>query len=341
MLSTKSSKENYDAKTVVTTRVLKGFDDPSFSREQWMQLLEKGETDVINLTWHWQRSWWNAFGKGELLLVLAERNEKAVALAPMFSIGGMIYNICPEDCLDFIGDVSDPAILDAILNEAKRNVTGFLGFLFYFIPEHSLSGKRLREAALRLGLAFQNEGQIPSPWIDLKGQPEKAEALTRKKSLRRHENYFRQAGEVNVMHFQKANDIQPHLESFFKQHIKRRALTSAPSIFQHQQQKRYYQQLSRDMESTGWLRFTVVYWKGQPIAYHYGLSYKGRYLFGIPSFAIELASHSPGEVLIRQLLLAAIDEGATAFDFGIGDEPYKYRFATNTTILHHYGLYPL
>ena len=59
-----------------------------------------------------------------------------------------------------------------------------------------------------------------------------------------------------------------------------------------------------------------------------------------PAFAIDLARRSPGEVLLRQLLLAAIAEGATVFDFGLGDEPFKHRFATRIRHVHTWGLYP-
>ena len=81
-------------------------------------------------------------------------------------------------------------------------------------------------------------------------------------------------------------------------------------------------------------------WNGRAIAFHFGLSYRRRFLFGIPSFDIELQDHSPGEVLLRQLILAAIEEGATVFDFGPGEEAYKYRFATSEVRLVTWGIYP-
>ena len=59
-----------------------------------------------------------------------------------------------------------------------------------------------------------------------------------------------------------------------------------------------------------------------------------------PSFAIDLARRSPGEVLLRQLILAAIEEGAKTFDFGLGDEAFKNRFATHVNKVNTYSLYP-
>lgn len=327
--------------TTVTTHILENFDDSTFNQEQWMQLLQLGDTDGVNLTWQWQRMWWETFGRGELMLIVVERDCQTVALAPFFTDGGMVFNICPEDCLDFVGDISDPAVLDAILETARAHVKNFTGFRFYFIPDSSRTGERLQASAKRLSLNCCDEGNIPSPAIDIAGQPETALAATCKKSLRRHENYFIREGTLDVQHMQDAASILPHLDDFFEQHITRRNATEHPSLFQDPVQRNYYRRLTQDISPTGWLRFTRIDWNGRPIAFHYGLSYRGRYSFGIPSFAIELSRHSPGEVLLRQLLLAAIDEGAETFDFGIGDEEYKYRFATHVKRLHTWGLYPI
>jgi len=59
-----------------------------------------------------------------------------------------------------------------------------------------------------------------------------------------------------------------------------------------------------------------------------------------PAFAIGLARRSPGEVLLRQLLLAAIAAGATVFDFGLSDEPFKHRLAMRIRHVHRWRLYP-
>ena len=60
---------------------------------------------------------------------------------------------------------------------------------------------------------------------------------------------------------------------------------------------------------------------------------------GILGFDPDLARHSPGEVLLRQLLMAALAEGAHTFDFGLGDEAFKARFATRINRVRNRGLY--
>ena len=91
---------------------------------------------------------------------------------------------------------------------------------------------------------------------------------------------------------------------------------------------------------TGWLRFTRVEWNDRPIAFHFGLCFHRRFLYGIPSFDIAMERHSPGNVLLRHLLLAAIEEDAAVFDFGLGEEEYKYGFATGEVRLVTLGIYP-
>ena len=325
---------------MLTTRVLSGFEDSCFGEEGWQNLLKSGDTNCVNLTWQWQRSWWKSFGKGKLLLVLASIDNTPVALAPLFTNEGMVYNLFPEDILDFIGDISKPYVLDSLLNTARSSVDNFAGFRFYFISGTSRTNVLLQEAAIRLNLQCYYEGSIPCPFLDIESDPDKALDIARKKSLRRHENYFKREGNLEILHFNTEEKILPHLQDFFEQHIQRRSVTEAPSIFLNTHQRDYYVKLTKEISQTGWLRFTRINWKGKAIAFHFGLCYEGRYLFGIPSFEIELAEHSPGEVLLRQLLLAAISEGATTFDFGLGDESYKYRFSTGVNHLQTLGLYP-
>ena len=43
---------------------------------------------------------------------------------------------------------------------------------------------------------------------------------------------------------------------------------------------------------------------------------------------------------MRNLLLAALEEGAEVFDLGLGAETFKQRFATHMPMVRTWGLYP-
>ena len=327
--------------TTIITRVFSGFDEASFGAAQWNGLLATGQSDVVFLTWQWQSAWWETFGRGQLLLIAAERDGDCVALAPLFSEAGMVYFVGAggSDYLDFIGDISDPDVLAAILVEARGHVADFIGFVFHHVPDASATGPLLQQAAARLGLRIFDEGSQSAPALEIPLDGTAAIEAAKKKSLVRHEKSFTRLGPLHVEHLTDGDAILPHLDEFFAQHLARWAGTSSPSLFNEERQRRFYHEVARRAGKTGWLRFTRIGWQGRAIAFHFGFCHRGSFLWYKPSFAIDLAKQSPGEVLLRHLLLAAAAEGAHTFDFGLGDEAFKSRFATRVNVVRNWGLY--
>jgi CelD/BcsL family acetyltransferase involved in cellulose biosynthesis len=307
---------------VRTTR-LSGFSDALVAGGRWETLRRRSAADVAFLTREWLEPWWETLGHGELLLVAALDDDSVVAVAPFLLDAGEVsfLGAFSADRIDFVGDVSSTEVLDALLGAAMAT-PGFESVRLNGLGDDSPTVERLRAAAGRLGLALAEELDQPSPTLSREGFQD---ASTRK-SLLRHERGFARSGSLEVRHLGGAELVEAELEEFFEQHVARWAETPYPSLFTDPAQRRFYERLA----ATGaeWLRFTRVEWDGRPIAFHFGFSFAGSYLWYKPSFAIELARRSPGEVLLRHLFLAAWDEGADTFDFGLGDEPFKLRFAT-------------
>jgi len=279
----------------------------------WREVQAKGTAVEVFQTIEWQQAWWETFGRGRLILILVERDGEAVALAPLFADGGMVFFVGSggSDYLDFIGDISDPDVLDAILVSARESVANFVGFRFYHVPDRSLTGALLAPAANRPGLRIFDEGELAAPQLDLYASGAWAAGKT---SLVRHERSLRRDGELSIEHSSNGEPVKDHLDQFFQQHIERWQGTPFPSLFMNEQQREFYHRLALAGGNAGWLRFTRVNWNGRPIAYHFGFNYGGKFLWYKPTFAIDLAKRSPGEVLLRSLLLHAIDEGCHVFD---------------------------
>ena len=322
--------------------LLSGFNDPMLSAEVWSALQYKGSGNTVFMTWHWQKAWWEVFGRGKLLLLLAVKNDQPVTLAPLFADGGMLFFVGSggSDYLDFIGDTSDPEIINGLLSFAIKNTPGLLGCRFYHIHASSPTRQTLDTVAKKLGWDCFDEGGMDCPVLSIKDFPEKAKVASEKKSLLRHEGWFNRNGGIEVKHYSHYENILPHLVAFFGQHIARWSSTPYPSLFLDPLQRRFYKRLCETASETGWLRFTIVYWQQQAIAFHFGMHYNRSFLWYKPTFDITLAKHSPGEVLLRQLLLRAMEEEAHYFDFGLGDEAFKNRFASSTSTVTNIGLYP-
>jgi len=245
-----------------------------------------------------------------------------------------------SDYLDFVGPGSDPQVLKQVLEIARERTPNFVGFRFYHVPDVSRTGRVLAHLAPQLGLACFEEQSYSAPALVFSKHPAEKRPPSEKQSLLRHERYFRNHGDLEVQDLRRGDEIRPHLQSFFDQHVERWSRTPHPSLFQDPKQRAFYQRLAEAGGAAGWLRFTRLTWNDSPIAFHFGFSYGGGYLWYKPTFDIGLARRSPGEVLLRQLLLAAGEEGCHTFDFGMGDEPFKSRFATQVNCVRTWGLYP-
>lgn len=298
------------------------------------------QRDHVFLTPTFQRAWWESVGPGDLRVVVVSCGHRPVALAPLFVAGGMAFFVGSggSDYLDFVGAHDRPGVLELILRTARAEIPGFVGFRFHHVPDSSPTGHLLARAAPALGLTCFDEGSLVAPRLSL--TPETLHEATTKKSLLRHERWLASNGHLVIAHHTDNATIQGLLPEFFAQHQRRWRDTDSPSLLSDPQQQMLYRHLAFAGTAAGWLRFTEVRWNDDPAAFHFGFSHAGTFLWYKPSFAIDLAARSPGEVLLRQLLLAAGGEQARTFDFGLGDEPFKSRFASSVETVRTWGLYP-
>jgi CelD/BcsL family acetyltransferase involved in cellulose biosynthesis len=174
--------------------------------------------------------------------------------------------------------------------------------------------------------------------LDLRSSGAADAVLARTNPLRR-ERWLDRSGTFTVRHFREPDAVAAHLPDLFAQHVERWAGTPTPSMFIDPLYRRFYAALAERCGGAGWLRLTRLDWEGRPIAMHVGFSYGGRYLWYTPTHARDLAQRSPGTVLLRQVMLAAIAEGGDVFDFGRGDEAYKREYASSVDKVADWWLY--
>jgi CelD/BcsL family acetyltransferase involved in cellulose biosynthesis len=309
----------------------------------WQEVLQASPTATIFQTFEYLSAWWSVWGRGKLLLVAVyDHDDRLAAIAPLFVDEGMIFFVGSggSDYLDFIGAVTAPGVMTAVLDLARASTPDFVGLRFYHVPDDSPTGDCLCRSASELNLECFDEGTLEAPGLRFESWPTERPPPWDKKSLVRHERGLRKAGRLEVEHFTRYAQIEPLLHEFFEQHIARWAATPFPSLFLDEHQRRFYKQLSQALDAPGWLTFTRVSLDEQAIAFHFGFSFQRCFMWYKPSFDIRLAHHSPGEVLLRALILRARAEHLDLFDFGLGNEAFKQRFQTETKQARTWGLYP-
>ena len=320
-------------------RDLAGFDDPACSPDVWNRLVPRGHTDVVYLTWEYQRSWWEAFGYGDLLLLAAERDGEVVAIAPFYVDEGVVWFVGSgaADYLDFVGSVDDPGVLEGLLVAGRERVAGFAGARLYCVPAWSPTTGRLRAAAARLGWECYEERRWPVPVIDLAADPGRVRAAA---GSGRRERFFRNHGRLELHQFGDVAGITPQLEDFFTQHIARFEMAGAESFFTDPARRAFFERMTRRATASASVRLNRLDWEGRPIAYEFGWRYGDTYFGGPICFAPDLARRSPGKVLFHLLVLGALDAGLATYDLGTGADAYKLAFATEVRETCTLGLYP-
>jgi CelD/BcsL family acetyltransferase involved in cellulose biosynthesis len=328
-----------DSITASTSRIAVHDDFAAVSPTAWNDLLARSATDEVFLTYEYQTAWWRIFSQGKSLLVVCCYDRELRAILPLYFDSGMIYAVgTGSDYIDIIGRVSEDE-LTAMLRAAMDAVSGPLGFQFYHVPAESPTTVMLAAAAKRVGMAFFEEQRWLCPFLDIEADHKTAVGSCSKKSLIRHERFFRRRGELRFEDITTPDDIESHLQELFDQHIDRWGATDSPSLFLADEQKAFYRELVRSVGANRWIRFTRVLWDGRPIALHFGFQYKAKFLWYKPSFDISLAKHSPGEVLLKHMLEVAVSDQFDRFDFGLGDEAFKKRFANRERHVVTLGLY--
>ena len=322
-----------------TTRI-RSWESVSDLEAAWNSLLDRSPGYSVFQAFPWHLCWWRAFGAPhELFVILAYADSRLVGIAPMMIarekgwlgqarrhlhfIGSMNH---ASDYCDFITDPDVPGALDALLEEIWACSKAFYRIDLSHFPSHSPNQARTLEYFKSRGARTSVEVQADAP-VRILGDREGDLKTANKSSLRRHTGFFRKSGDLRFHQCASEAEILGYLERFFEQHRARWARTGSPSQFFDPAQQAFYRELVRELFPYGCLRFDVVLFNGAPLAFHFGFEHRRRFIWYKPTFDIQFVSRSPGEVLIKFLLEDAIEKKLEEFDFTVGSESFKYRFA--------------
>jgi CelD/BcsL family acetyltransferase involved in cellulose biosynthesis len=302
----------------------------------WNSLVARNETNSVFQTYEWFDAWWRTFGGGHRLFFLVLwRNGEVVGFAALM----LRRRLLRGSRLEFVGtgnaDYQDFVLLPEHKEAAMVAICDFLqGHAAQWrsawlcnVPAHSSTVVHLQRIGAAHQLHLIDHAVMRCPSLQLQSEGHEAEKLLKKYSLKRPGNWFASRGEVKFRHVSSASEIQAMLPVFFDQHVRRYREAKRASLFEKPKQRSFYLALAAAFHSAGWLLFSVVEFKGQPIAFHFGFDYFGSIVWYKPSFEVAYAEHSPGLLLTRKLIEDGMSRQRRELDFTIGDEPFKDRFA--------------
>lgn len=315
--------------------------------DAWNALALASATATVFQSYEWHDAWWRVFADDyELRVLLAREGGCTVAIAPwavsrsgreLLFIGSGDY---ASDYCDFLVDPAHPEAVDAFAEWMFANRAAWRRVDLRNVPSGSPHRARLEARVRERSPWLFSEVEADAP-TRLLGDAAADRGAVNKSSLKRHFKQLSKAGRLSFEHLDAADETEPLLEAFFAQHVERRALAGGKSQFLDPRQRRFYVELVRRLGPRGWLRFAVVRLDGEPIAFHLGFEYRSCFVWYKPAFSVAHARRSPGEVLLKYLLEDAIARGLAEFDFTVGNEPFKYRFANRVRTNHRVRVYAL
>lgn len=301
--------------------------------EDWEALARRTESEIFQ-QFSWVRAFWKGYGsKLSLCTLVVHGDTQLVGILPLACDGGIVRFLAEGDYNDLISEEHNtPAVLAAALQGLfsmplrwDSCVLNNLSADSRIVRHWPALPPALRHKA---GLHFA----CPCPTIVRQTDADTFTRLAQKDSLRRHENKLKRQGQLTFRHLESRQEILDHLPRFFEHQIARRALLGQRSHFQNAEHRLFYAALVDELDPAKELRFSALELEGRPIAYHFGFQWNAKLLWYQSGFDVDLWQSSPGEVLIRKLLQYAHAAALREFDFTIGGEAYKNRFANLSRI---------
>lgn len=304
-------------------------DFSEIERQDWDALVATSATSTVFQTFAWHEAAWRACDSGEVLKILhATEGGKTVGLAAFALSSESVLRFVGHDYSDFADIVCAPERNDvrkAMFAELGRFPLHWRRIEFKYLPAESPSVTVLSEVFTNI----LTVNSTPCPVLKIAGHMEHFDAVRRKKSLKRHHNFFRKQDGYFAHTTSDSREISNFLPDFFDQHIRRWEDTDSPSLFCDERSRLFYRSLLDTAKGDTWLRFTRIGIGEKVVAYHFGMSFQGMFVWYKPTFDPEWARKSPGEALLKELLELAAAERCVEFNFTVGDEAFKSRFANH------------
>lgn len=276
---------------------------------------------------------------GEPAALVMRRGESVAGLLPMVS-NGRDLRFGGAQTGDYFGLLCDEAESEGVVAAAAESLVSEPRARSVVLDNVSVGDAWW--TGLSRGRAAVCYREDVLPCLDFEGRSWDEYLATRSSNLRSQvRRKGRKARRELGLEFRLADagSLEDDMDAFFELHEQRwgerggsHALTRQTRAFQLGFAQRA---LAR-----GWLRLWIAEASGQAVAAWFGWRVGPRYSYYLAGLSPEHAQHSLGLVLLAHTMSEAASEGAATYDFLLGDEGYKARFATREEAVHTVVIVP-
>jgi CelD/BcsL family acetyltransferase involved in cellulose biosynthesis len=310
-------------------------EDPALA-EAWNTLVLAMDNPEVFLTYQWALAASRGFQQhlSTLLFLMYDFDQlvgvAALAVDPKAPRSAFFLTSSTADYCDIVSAPANrKAVLLALLEEIKS--LGISDVVFANVPSNSATLQELPRVAGSHRFYVTSRTSYNCGVVQLGGEEQRETLLQslaskgrEKRALKRLTNL----GAVKVIHLTEPEQIGTSLESIVSAQISRFLASNRVSPLVGSERRTFLRHLSDLLAHSGWLKISQLEIDGRPVAWNYGFRFGGSWFWYLPTFQMEYEHVSPGSCLLRLLVEeGAKDASLQWLDLGLGDEPYKDRFA--------------
>lgn len=325
--------------------IVKDIEKLRLYKDKWQEILHDQSNENPFIELDWVISWWHYFGKHhELFVIVLKDSNTIIGFCPF-----MITKKWGYKELTFVGKPHASYMDIIIRNKYKEKaillVMDFLfqlpgKYLYNFfglfeestshkVINHYLHERKIPFFTYTLSCCYQNINNDFSSYI------KKHFSSKTLRTMRRKEKRLYNLGELK---YEKLNPQD--LEEVFAIHDKRWQKKIGNSEFSKGKTKLFFGDLYKNTNNYSFsTTIDIISLNKKIIAFIYGFTCRGRYIFYRIAHDDDFYLFSPGELILREKIKECSKNDINIFDFGAGYEPYKGIWADNVanikTIIFH------
>ncbi|MGE3272014.1 MAG: GNAT family N-acetyltransferase [Chloroflexota bacterium] len=310
--------------------------------QAWERLRQTAATESVFLTPEWLQCWTRHLGTGQPLLFAVVDGDQTVALAPIERtwVGGFAalrpLGLGVTDYFDVLLPPEEERraeAIDALAGALVERGGGWDVLDLRGLPAESATVELLPEAAAVRGMRHAAILGHSRPGITLDGTWDSYLASRPGRFRYNLRSRLRRLEERGTVAFRTVSDpaqVPASLEALADLHARRWEGQHTSTIFSSSSAaRRFYAEACSLYAARGILDLTLLELDGRPVGGSLGFIDGDTYYYYLPAWEPELASLAPSSLLLAHLVERAYARGLQRFDFMLGDEPYKARWATD------------
>lgn len=324
--------------------VLKEIPEDSVLARDWNQLVERMEHPEVFFTYQWALAVSRAFRATltPLLFLTHDGNRLCgVAALAMRKETGATASFLTAGTADYCDIVSTPEVRRDVLAGLLLEVTklGLRRLSLSNVPVDSLTWELLPVVSRERRFHLTRRPAHEIALVEFGSEEQRATMIStvgRKKTIKHALRDLSKRGAVRVRHVVEPGESVRSLSDIVSAQVSRFLATGRLSPLLRTERRNFLQELANLLSAQGWLRISQLEVNNQPVAWNYGFHFGDSWFWYLPSFKLGYEDCSPGSCLLR----LAVEEGCAdqsirELDLGLGDEPYKSRFATTVRATYH------